>query len=477
MLTAAAYIRVSTDDQLEFSPDSQLKLIQEYAEKSGITLLEEYIYTEEEGRSGKSYAKRERFLEMIACAKKKPKPFDVILLWKFSRFARNQEEAITLKSMLKKNGIEVISISEPLPEGPFGELIERILEWQDEYYLTNLSQEVKRGMKEKASRGEPVVPPPIGYDLIDGKYIPNQDAEFVKGVFADYLAGLGFRAIATKYASLGLKTKRGNPPDNRFIEYMLRNPVYAGKIRWSTEGRAASKRQYDAEGIMIVDGKHEAIISGEVFDAVQERIAEQKKRYGKYQRSEQSFGYMLKGLIRCSNCGATLVLVNTKSPSLQCHNYARGACTVSHSTVLNNANRIITEFIQQAAITGNFNVNTKSNERSSFEIDYDKLINNEKSKLERIKNAYQSGVDTLEEYKLAKSKITKQIKKYESAMEKESKSVKIDKNAYQNKLLSVYKILSDSKQSEAAKNTALRSVVEKIIYRKPENKFEVYFYE
>lgn len=477
MLTAAAYIRVSTDDQLEFSPDSQLKLIQEYAEKSGITLLEEYIYTEEEGRSGKSYAKRERFLEMIACAKKKPKPFDVILLWKFSRFARNQQESIVLKSILKKNNIEVISISEPLPEGPFGELIERILEWQDEYYLTNLSQEVKRGMKEKASRGEPVVPPPIGYDLIDGKYIPNQDAEFVKGVFADYLAGLGFRAIATKYASLGLKTKRGNPPDNRFIEYMLRNPVYAGKIRWSTTGRAASKRHYDDEGIMIVDGKHEAIISGEVFDAVQERIAEQKKRYGKYQRSEQSFGYMLKGLIRCSNCGATLVLVNTKSPSLQCHNYARGACTVSHSTVLNNANRIITEFIQQAAITGNFNVNTKSNERSSFEIDYDKLINNEKSKLERIKNAYQSGVDTLEEYKLAKSKITKQIKKYESAMEKESKSVKIDKNAYQNKLLSVYKVLSDPAQSEAAKNTALRSVVEKIIYRKPENKFEVYFYE
>ncbi len=477
MLTAAAYVRVSTDDQLEFSPDSQLKLIQEYAEKNGITLLEEYIYTEEEGRSGKSYAKRERFLEMIACAKKKPKPFDVILLWKFSRFARNQEEAITLKSMLKKNGIEVISISEPLPEGPFGELIERILEWQDEYYLTNLSQEVKRGMKEKASRGEPVVPAPIGYDLIDGKYIPNQDAEFVKGVFADYLAGTGFRAIATKYAALGLKTKRGNPPDNRFIEYMLRNPVYAGKIRWSTEGRAASKRQYDAEGIMIVDGKHEAVISGEIFDAVQEKIAEQKKRYGKYQRSEQSFGYMLKGLVRCSNCGATLVLVNTKSPSLQCHSYARGTCTVSHSTVLNNANRIITEFIQQAAITGNFNVNTKSPKSSSFETDYNKLINNEKSKLERIKNAYQSGVDTLEEYKAAKAKITKQIKQYETALKKEQSNIKLDKSSYQDKLLSVYKILSDPEQSEAAKNSALRSVVEKIIYRKPENKFEVYFYE
>lgn len=477
MLTAAAYIRVSTDDQLEFSPDSQLKLIQEYAEKNNITLLEDYIFIEEEGRSGKSYAKREKFLQMITCAKKKPKPFDIILLWKFSRFARNQEEAITLKSMLKKNGIEVVSISEPLPEGPFGELIERILEWQDEYYLTNLSQEVKRGMKEKASRGEPVVPPPIGYDLIEGKYIPNQCAEFVKGVFNDYLSGMGFRAIATKYAALGLKTRRGNPPDNRFIEYMLRNPVYAGKIRWSTEGRAASKRQYDSEGIMIAEGKHEAIINQEIFDAVQEKVAEQKKRYGKYQRSEQSFGYMLKGLVRCSNCNSTLVMVNTKSPSLQCHSYARGACTVSHSTVLNNANRLITEYIQQAAITGDFAVSSKSEDYKSLEVDYAKLISNEKTKLERVKNAYMSGVDTLEEYKTAKAKIEKEIKKYEFAMAKSNKSANVNKKSYQNKLLSVYKIISDPKQTEEAKNIALRSVVEKIIYRKPENKFEVYFYE
>ena len=126
MQTAACYIRVSTDDQTEYSPDSQLKLIRDYAQKQGIVLLEDYIFSEDGGKSGKNTAKRAEFLKLIAVARQKPKPFDLILIWKFSRFARNQEESIVLKSRLKKIGIEVVSISEPLPDGPFGSLVERI---------------------------------------------------------------------------------------------------------------------------------------------------------------------------------------------------------------------------------------------------------------------------------------------------------------------------------------------------------------
>ena len=87
---------------------------------------------------------------MIALAKQPSHPIDVILVWKFSRFARNQEESIVYKSMLKKDNVDVISVSEPLIEGPFGSLIERIIEWMDEYYSIRLSGEVLRGMKEKA---------------------------------------------------------------------------------------------------------------------------------------------------------------------------------------------------------------------------------------------------------------------------------------------------------------------------------------
>ena len=476
MKTAACYIRVSTDDQLEYSPDSQLKVIQDYAEKNGIVLLEDCIFMEDGGKSGKSMAKRDKFLELISLSKKKPKPFDMILVWKFSRFARNQEEAITLKSMLKRNGIEVISISEPLPEGPFGDLIQRIVEWTDEYYLVNLSQEVKRGMKERAGRGEPVAPPPVGYDSKDGKYIPNSDAEFVKGIFTDYLNGLGLRAIAVKYGNLGLRTTRGNMPDNRCIEYILRNPVYTGKIRWSLNGRAASTRHYDDPNIMITQGKHHPIISEELFSQVQTKLNEQKKMYGKYQRREQQINWMLKGLVRCSNCGATLIAINTNSPSLQCHNYARGTCKVSHSITVNKANNAIIEYLENAAITGNFNlISSNSSLKDDSTTDYAKLIENEKNKLKRITLAFQNGIDTLEEYKINKARILDSIKKLEK-MESQKPKPKIDKATYSDKIFKTLKVLKDKSKTEAEKNTALRAIIQKIIYHKTTQRFEVYFY-
>lgn len=476
MKTAAAYIRVSTDDQLEYSPDSQLKVIQDYAEKNDIVLLEDCIFMEDGGKSGKSMAKRDKFLELISLSKKKPKPFDLILVWKFSRFARNQEEAITLKSMLKRNEIEVISISEPLPEGPFGDLIQRIVEWTDEYYLVNLSQEVKRGMKERAGRGEPVAPPPIGYDSKDSKYIPNSDAEFVKGIFSDYLNGLGLRAIAVKYGDLGMRTTRGNMPDNRCIEYMLRNPVYTGKIRWSLDGRAASTRHYDDPNIMVTQGKHQPIITEEQFIQVQKKLDEQKKLYGKYQRREQKIEWMLKGLIRCSSCGSTLIAVNTKAPSLQCHSYARGTCKTSHSITVSKANNAIIEYLENAAITGDFNLVAPNGEpRKEPETDYSKLIENEKSKLKRIALAYQNGIDTLDEYKANKQKILDTILKLEQ-LEKQKPEPKIDRTKYTDKIFKTLSVIKDKTKTEAEKNTALRSIIQKIVYHKTKQCFEVYFY-
>lgn len=153
MKTAAAYIRVSTDDQVEFSPDSQLKAIRKYAKEHDMILPEEFIFADE-GISGRKTDKRVEFQRMIGMAKIKPKPFDVILLWKFSRFARNREDSIVYKSMLRKQcGIEVISISEQLSEDKTSILIEALIEAMDEYYSLNLAEEVKRGMSEKFSRG------------------------------------------------------------------------------------------------------------------------------------------------------------------------------------------------------------------------------------------------------------------------------------------------------------------------------------
>ena len=85
------YVRVSTDRQEELSPDSQEKLLREYAKKNNIILLEVF---HEIGISGRKADKRPEFQRMISMAKSKDHPIDTILVWKFSRFARNQEESI-----------------------------------------------------------------------------------------------------------------------------------------------------------------------------------------------------------------------------------------------------------------------------------------------------------------------------------------------------------------------------------------------
>jgi DNA invertase Pin-like site-specific DNA recombinase len=476
MKTAACYIRVSTDEQTEYSPDSQLKAIQQYCERNDILLLEDCVFAEDGGKSGKDMKHRTEFQRLISLSKKKPKPFDIILVWKFSRFARNQEESIVVKSMLQKQNIEVVSISEPIPDNAFGSLIERIIEWSDEYYLTNLSEEVKRGMKERASRGEPVTPPPIGYKLENGTWVPDEQADFVTNIFKDYLNGLGLRAIATKYANIGLRTKRGNAPDNRFIEYILHNPVYIGKIRWSLNGRAASTRHYNDPSIMIYDGKHPPLIDLETFEAVQIKLENTKKIYSKYQRSEQTALYMLKGLVRCSNCGATLTLANKQKRYFQCHNYARGSCQISHCISENKLNTLVIDYLQ-AILNGNFpiKINQRDTTASNNDEDYKKLLDNERKKLQRVKLAYQNGIDTIDEYKTNKATILKNIKNIELAMTKRP-TKPYNATKFKKQLRSVVEILNNESLSPDTKNKSLRLIIENIVYNKANKTIDIIFY-
>ena len=171
---AAAYIRVSTDDQTELSPDSQLHVILDAAKADGYIIPKEYIFMEKKGISGRKADNRPEFQRMISLAKSQtPSPFTRLYLWKFSRFARNQEESTFYKGILRKKcGVEIISVSEPIAEGMFGRLIETIIEWFDEYYSVNLSGEVLRGMNEKASNKGYQCTPSLGYEAV-GKGKPH----------------------------------------------------------------------------------------------------------------------------------------------------------------------------------------------------------------------------------------------------------------------------------------------------------------
>ena len=303
MKTAAAYIRVSTEEQTEYSPASQLEKIRDYAKRNDYILPEEYIFVDE-GISGRSTAKRPAFNNMIGIAKIKPKPFDTILLWKFSRFARNREDSIVYKSMLRKQcGIDVISISENIGDDKMSVIIEAMIEAMDEYYSINLAEEVKRGMNEKVQRGEAVTIPSFGYDIIEGKYVPNPEtAPVVREIFADFLEGKGLVTIARELNENGYRTRRGNKFENRTVKYMLKNPVYIGKIRWTPTGRTNYRK--DNKDTLIINGTHEPIISKEIFERVQEKLSKESVKYMREASAKEPF--MLQGLVRCSNCGSVL---------------------------------------------------------------------------------------------------------------------------------------------------------------------------
>ena len=204
---------------------------------------------------------------MIASAKSDSHPFDAILVWKFSRFARNQEESIVYKSMLRgKYGVDVISISEPIMEGPFGSLIERIIEWMDEFYSIRLSGDVSRGMTEKALRGGYQSRPPLGYRLSSSSSVSGQlelyvpEASIVQNIFSWYAQdGLNPYSIARKLNTMGLSTSQGNPFETRSVTYILQNPVYTGLIRWNRmDSRTGCLR--DSSSWIQAKGQHPAII-------------------------------------------------------------------------------------------------------------------------------------------------------------------------------------------------------------------------
>ena len=133
---AALYARVSSDRQdVDLSVSAQLRALKEYARANGYSVAREYVDEAESGR----VADRPQFREMIEEGSQPKAPFEVILVWKFSRFTRKREHAVAFKSMLRRKGIRVVSITEHADDSPTGKLMEAIIESVDEFYSENLN--------------------------------------------------------------------------------------------------------------------------------------------------------------------------------------------------------------------------------------------------------------------------------------------------------------------------------------------------
>ena len=479
MKSACAYIRVSTDKQEELSPDAQKRLLIDFAKKNNMSLLAENIYIDN-GISGKKADKRPEFLKMIGLAKSKEHPFDVILVWKFSRFARNQEESIVYKSLLKKNHVEVVSVSEPLVDGPFGTLIERIIEWMDEYYSIRLSGEVLRGMTEKALRGGYQSSLPLGYKMNKDTgvpYIYEDEAVIVRKIYADYTAGHSYLEIARELNSLGYKTKRGAAFEGRTIEYILSNPFYYGAVRWNRQKHDDHTIKSISDWI-IADGRHEALIDKIKWDEIQHLIALRSKPYKA--RAAGHMRHWLGGLVKCSDCGASL-MAGLNATRYQCGNYNKGKCLHSHfikTAALEDAVYKSLEHVLQNSNELHYELKKSSNKPDTNDRD---IILNQLSKLNdkeaRIKQAFRDGIDTIEEYKENKQIIADERKALQSQLESLSPASSDDSSTEMLKNIStVLDIVKDTSNDTLTRANAIRSVVDHCIYDKENDKLEVYFF-
>ena len=475
----AAYIRVSTDDQTELSPDAQIRVIMDAARADGCIIPKEYIFEEKRGISGRKADNRPEFQRMIAIAKsQKPAPFSRLYLWKFSRFARNQEESTFYKGILRKKcGIDIKSVSEPIMEGMFGRLIETIIEWFDEYYSFNLSGEVLRGMTEKALREGYQCSPCLGYTaagegrpfLIDEKTFPA--AEFI---FQTYHDGRDMTATARAANRRGYVTRRGNPFDRRAVCRILTNRFYIGEVVWN--------------GITF-QGAHETRPSiTSIFEDVQNRIAAE---YRPLKRREASANaHWLSGLLKCSICGGSLGFNRSndqkKRPDFfQCWKYAKGIHPGSCCVSAKIAEKAVLQSLQKAIAANEIEYEYIRKEDDPIQGE-EAAIYEDLTRLDvkerRIREAYENGIDTLEEYRQNKLRLKNERDTLLADAGRirqraaQAEDAVPDKAEVMGRVSSVYGLISDPDVDNETKGNALRSVVKEIVFDRKSGRFSFYYY-
>ena len=280
-MNGVIYARYSSDNQREESIEGQLRECKEFAERNDIKIVGEYI----DRAKSATTANRPDFQRMIADSSKNG--FDVVIVWKLDRFARNRYDSAHYKAQLRKNGVKVISATESISEGAEGVLLESVLEGMAEYYSKELGEKTLRGMTDNAlqckSNGGLM---PIGY-VADSelRYQIDPDmAPIVVEAFNLYAEGASMKEIVNRFNSRGVHTKRGKPITINAITSMLHNRKYIGEYRF--------------KDIVIPNGIP-AIISEELFDRVQTRMSTNKKAPAKHKAEDE---YLLTTKLYCGKC-------------------------------------------------------------------------------------------------------------------------------------------------------------------------------
>lgn len=300
---AVIYARYSCEKQTEQSIEGQLRVCNEFAERNGYTVIHNYI---DRAVSGKT-DKREQFQQMLKDSASKT--FEFVIVYKLDRFARNRYDSAMNKATLKKNGVKVLSACEQISDTPEGIILEAMIEGMSEYYSAELSQKVKRGMRESCLKGNAAgIQPILGYCIVDKKYrVVESEAAIVRKMFADYVSGTTIKELVEWLKLSGIRSHRGNVLSFGRVSEMLHNIKYIGKCKYGGE---------------VYDNMIEPIVDEEIFYRAQEML---NANVHKSARAKAAEKFILSGKLICAECGELMVGESGTSKTGEVYTYYKCA--------------------------------------------------------------------------------------------------------------------------------------------------------
>ena len=286
-MNVVLYLRYSSDRQNEQSIEGQRRICEQYCKQNKMQIVEEYI--DRALSASKNIEKRESFQRMIKDSEKNN--FQAVIVYKLDRFSRNRYDSAIYKNKLKKNGVRVISATEPISSAPEGILLESVLEGMAEFYSQELAQKVNRGMRETALKGNSCGGSiPFGYKIINKKYvIDTPRAEIVKEIFQRYAEGEQLATISQDMNARGIKTAKGYNFNKSSYTRMLKNKKYIGILTY--------------DDIETPDAIPQ-IVEKNIFDTVQARLQSNKQNPSKSKTDKE---FILTHKLVCGHCNSIMI--------------------------------------------------------------------------------------------------------------------------------------------------------------------------
>lgn len=368
------YARFSSDRQNETSIDAQVRACQEYASKNGLRITKEYI---DEAVSGKGSAVQKRLAYQRMLRDAKLGKFHTILIHKWDRVGRNLFEHVMLSKRLEEYGVKIIAAGQDFGDSKEGRMMTSIQWIMSEYYIDNLSEETRKGLKEIALKGLHTGGlPPFGYDIVDQGYTINPiEAPWVQKMFNAAINREGYTQLIKEMAEAGITGKRGKPIKGPQINEILHNEKYTGVYLYTpVQAKKRADRRLKVNAIRI-EGVIPQIVSPEVWKEVQKIMSER--------RQNSKVNYRCSGLVYCGNCGAKMHVITSRSKGHEYHYYCCsnhcGQKTVSVEKVDRLANIVIQRFLSPE------NVQAISDEMQLYANDEETMIREfEKTRKEKL---------------------------------------------------------------------------------------------